>query len=75
MQTLTDLENQLADDPQGLVLRQLIDELDQATAMFTQSLRAPLTPQQYARIERQRQSCLAARKVIEIIWLRAQTGG
>ncbi|EEC0251394.1 EscE/YscE/SsaE family type III secretion system needle protein co-chaperone [Salmonella enterica subsp. enterica] len=73
MDTLTHLEDRLAHDPQGLFRHQLIEQLDACAYQLALVLRQqPQLPVEYARLERKRQSCLAARTVIEIIWLRAQ---
>ncbi|HDO1327224.1 EscE/YscE/SsaE family type III secretion system needle protein co-chaperone [Aeromonas veronii] len=72
MDTLTHLEERLAHDPQGLLRHRLIDQLEAGAHQLAQALRQPQPPEEYARLERQRQSCLAARAVIETLWLRAQ---
>lgn len=72
MDTLTHLEERISQDPQGLLRHQLIDQLDAGAHQLALALRQPNPPEVYGRLERQRQSCLAARTVIETLWLRVQ---
>lgn len=67
---VTELEERLAADPEGLLLRELRDTLAQAAARYGQAQRQPQTPPAYARLERQRLACLAAMGALDTIWQR-----
>ncbi|MFM5540440.1 EscE/YscE/SsaE family type III secretion system needle protein co-chaperone [Aeromonas veronii] len=72
MDTLTNLEEQLAQDPLGHLRYKLISQLDTYEHQLIQALRQPKTQLEYASLERKRQSCLAARSVIDKLWKYAQ---
>ncbi|ACR68154.1 EscE/YscE/SsaE family type III secretion system needle protein co-chaperone [Edwardsiella ictaluri] len=68
MPTLTHLEDSLRHDPHGHQRQRLIDCLNDAALRLAQALRQPHSADEYARLERQRQSCLAAIRVIDTVW-------
>ncbi|ACY83707.1 EscE/YscE/SsaE family type III secretion system needle protein co-chaperone [Edwardsiella piscicida] len=68
MPTLTHLEDSLRHDPRGHQRQRLIDCLNEAARRLALELRQPHSADEYARLERQRQSCLAAVRVIDTLW-------
>lgn len=70
METLTGLEEILANDPNGHQHRSLLKKLDESSLLLAYELRQPQDLETYAKLERQRRSCLAAMEVIATIWLR-----
>ncbi|QAU24833.1 EscE/YscE/SsaE family type III secretion system needle protein co-chaperone [Dyella sp. M7H15-1] len=69
MSTLTELEDRLLIDPLGQTRRTLLDALAEAASDFNQQQRDTPSADVFARLERQRQSCLAAMEVIDRAWL------
>lgn len=69
MYPLTSLEEIVMSDSNGHQVRILINQLESAVRTFSDELRQPLRPEQYASLERKQQACLAAIRVIETLWV------
>ena len=75
MQTLTELEDNLADDVQGHLRQALQLRLEIAIADLARQQRQPQSPAGFAALSRQRGACLAALRVVDTVWRRLHLGG
>jgi secretion system chaperone SsaE len=71
--TLTNLEDRLISDPLGLTRRELFNALVTAANELSRQQRNLPSAEAFARLERQRRSCLAAMEVIDRAWLRGDS--
>lgn len=74
MHTLTELEDDLAADVEGHLRQALQLRLETEIAELARQQRLPQSPANFAVLARRRVACLAALRVIDIVWRRFHQG-
>ncbi|MFM0515499.1 EscE/YscE/SsaE family type III secretion system needle protein co-chaperone [Paraburkholderia sp. RL17-373-BIF-A] len=75
MDAITDLEDRLAADTLGRVRCELQLILEDAIAGLCRRQREPQQAAQLAALGRQQLACMAAQRVIEVVWHRCHQSG
>ncbi|WP_422649744.1 EscE/YscE/SsaE family type III secretion system needle protein co-chaperone [Cupriavidus sp. H18C1] len=66
----TRIEGRLAEDREGVLRKQLCAELARARRSIDAQLRAPQTPEAFARLMAMRELCLAGTRTVDKVWRR-----
>ncbi len=66
----TEIECRLAEDSDGALRKQLRAELARARRSIDAQLRAPQTPEAFARLTAMRELCLAGTRTVDKVWRR-----